>query len=85
MDNPIIESLRDDLTALREFDVICPPPVQKFSAYNIKRLRERLKFSRPVFAHRLYATASTVLKWEQGKTRLMLLNVNADKGWQAII
>ncbi|EMV7406727.1 helix-turn-helix domain-containing protein [Klebsiella pneumoniae] len=81
MDNPIIESLRDDLVALREFDVICPPPMQEFSAYNIKRLRERLKFSRPVFVHRLYAMASTVLKWEQGKTRFMLLNVIADKGW----
>jgi putative transcriptional regulator len=97
----IIESLRDDLHALheagvigkvtmREFDAICPPPVREFSADDIKRLRERLKFSQPVFAHHLHTTASTVRKWEQGETRpagpaLKLLNVIADKGLQAIL
>ncbi|HWK53340.1 MAG TPA: DNA-binding transcriptional regulator [Hyphomicrobiales bacterium] len=97
----IIESLRDDLTALyeagsidkvtmREFDAICPPPVRNFSATDIKRLRERLKFSQPVFAHHLHTTASTVRKWEQGETRptgpaLKLLNLIADKGLQAIM
>jgi len=97
----IIESLRDDLAALheagaiskvtmREFDAVCPPPVREFSADDIKQLRERLKFSQPVFAHHLHTTASTVRKWEQGDTRpagpaLKLLNVIADKGLQAII
>jgi len=97
----IIESLRDDLAALheagaigkvtmREFDAICPPAVREFSADDIKQLRERLKFSQPVFAHYLHTTASTVRKWEQGDTRpagpaLKLLNVIADKGLQAII
>jgi putative transcriptional regulator len=97
----IIESLRDDLAALheagaiskvtmREFDTICPPPVREFSAIDIKRLREGLKFSQPVFAHHLHTSASTVRKWEQGETRptgpaLKLLNVIADKGLQAII
>ncbi|MDT8321512.1 MAG: DNA-binding transcriptional regulator [Xanthomonadales bacterium] len=97
----IIESLRDDLAALREvgaiskvtmreFDAICPPPVREFNAEDIKRLREKLKFSQPVFAHHLHTTASTVRKWEQGETRptgpaLKLLNVIAEKGLQAII
>lgn len=97
----ITESLRDDLAALheagaiskvtmREFDVICPPPVREFSAGDIKRLRQALKFSQPVFAHHLHTTASTVRKWEQGDTRpagpaLKLLNVIADKGLQAIL
>ena len=97
----IIESLRDDLAALHEvgavskvtmrgFDAICPPPVREFSAEDIKRLREKLKFSQPVFAHHLHTTASTVRKWEQGDTQpagpaLKLLNVIADKGLQAII
>jgi putative transcriptional regulator len=97
----IIESLRDDLAALhkvgaiskvtmREFDAICPPPVREFNAEDIKRLREKLKFSQPVFAHHLHTSASTVRKWEQGETRpagpaLKLLNVIADKGLQAII
>lgn len=101
MTSKIIESLRADLGALqsagviskvtmREFDTICPPPVREFSAEDIKRLREKLRFSQPVFAHHLHTTASTVRKWEQGETRpagpaLKLLNVIADKGLQAII
>jgi putative transcriptional regulator len=97
----LIESLRGDLTALhhagviskltmREFDAICPPPVRDFSAADIKQLREKLKFSQPVFAHHLHTTVSTIRKWEQGDTRpagpaLKLLNVIADKGLQAIL
>ena len=97
----IIESLRGDLATLveagainkvtmREFDAICPPPVRAFGAADIKRLRERLKFSQPVFALHLHTSASTVRKWEQGETHptgpaLKLLNIIADKGLQAII
>ncbi len=97
----IIDSLRDDLVALhkvgavskvtmREFEAICPPPVREFSAADIRRLREGLQFSQPVFAHHLHTTASTVRKWEQGATRpagpaLKLLNIIADKGLQAIL
>jgi putative transcriptional regulator len=97
----IIASLRDDLAAMheagaigkvtmREFDTICPPPVREFSAGDIKRLRQALKFSQPVFALHLHTTPSTVRKWEQGATRpagpaLKLLNVIADKGLQAIL
>ena len=101
MSSKLIESLRGDLAALekagaiskvtmRQFDAICPPPVREFSAADIKRLRERLKFSQPVFAHLLHTTASTVRKWEQGDTRptgpaLKLLNVIADKGLEAVL
>jgi putative transcriptional regulator len=97
----IIESLCHDLVALheagaiskvtmREFDAICPAPVRDFNATDIKHLRERLKFSQPVFAHHLHTTASTVRKWEQGETHpagpaLKLLNIIADKGLQAIL
>jgi len=97
----IVESLRGDLEALhkagaiskvtmRQFDAICPPPVREFAAGDIKRLREALNFSQPVFALHLHTTASTVRKWEQGETHLTgpalkLLNVIADKGLQAII
>lgn len=96
----IIESLRGDLATLyqagaigkvtmREFDAVCPPPVRELSAVDIKRLREDLKFSQPVFAHHLHTTAS-VRTWEQGETRSTgpapkLLNVIAGKGLQAII
>ncbi len=101
MTSKIIKSLRGDLAALhnagaiskvtmREFDAICPSPVREFSAADIKQLREKLRFSQPVFAHHLHTTASTVRKWEQGDTRpagpaLKLLNIIADKGLQAII
>ena len=101
MTSKIIESLRDDLASLheagaiskvtmRQFYAICPPPVREFSPNDIKRLREALHFSQPVFAHHLHTTASTVRKWEQGETRpagsaLKLLNVIANKGLEAII
>lgn len=97
----IIESLRADLATLhkagaidkvtmREFDAVCPPPVHNLTAAEIKSLREKLKFSQPMFAHHLHTTASTVRKWEQGDTRptgpaLKLLNVIANKGLQAIL
>lgn len=98
----IIESVRGDLAALqeagaitkvtmREFDSLCPPPpVRTFGAADIRRLREALNFSQPVFALHLHTTASTVRKWEQGETRptgpaLKLLNLIADKGLQAIL
>ncbi len=97
----IIESLRGDMAALhragaigkvtmREFDTICPPPVRQFGASDIRRLRESLNFSQPVFALHLHTSASTVRKWEQGETQptgpaLKLLNIIADKGLQAII
>ncbi|MCP5360423.1 MAG: DNA-binding protein [Sinobacteraceae bacterium] len=63
---------------------------QRLGAADIKRLRETLRFSQPVFALHLCPTASTVRKWEQGATRptgpaLQLLNVIADKGLQGII
>ena len=96
-----IESLRGDLAALyeagavskvtmREFDALCPPPVREFAPADIKRLRETLKFSQPVFALHLHTTASTIRKWEQGETHptgpaLKLLNVIANKGLRAII
>ncbi len=97
----IIESLRGDLASLqevgaidkvtmREFDAICPPPVRELSAADIKRLRESLRFSQPVFALHLHTSTSTVRKWEQGDTHptgpaLKLLNILAEKGLQAII
>lgn len=101
MTSKIIESLRNDLTALhdagaigkvtmRKFDALCPAAVRAFSAADIKHLRETLKFSQPVFARHLHTSASTVRKWEQGDTRpagpaLKLLNIIADKGLQAIL
>ncbi|MFT0520095.1 helix-turn-helix domain-containing protein [Pseudomonas faucium] len=101
MSSKLVESLREDLLALheagaigkvtlRDFEMICPAPVQEFSALDIRHLREALNFSQPVFALHLHTTASTIRKWEQGETRpagpaLKLLNVIASKGLQAIL
>lgn len=96
----IIESLRADMRELyaagaidkvtmRDFEALSPPPVRELSPGEIKRLREKVKLSQPVFALLLHTTASTVRKWEQGETRpagpaLKLLNLVADKGLQAL-
>jgi putative transcriptional regulator len=101
MSGKLVESLRDDLAVLEEagaistatmrhFDAICPPPVREFSAADIRRIRERLNFSQPEFAHLLQTTARTVRKWEQGDTRpagpaLKLLNIIDDKGLEAVL
>jgi putative transcriptional regulator len=74
----------------RDFDQICPPPVRRFSAAYIRRLREGLNFSQPVFALHLHTSASTVPKWEQCETHpsdpaIKLLNAIGDKGLQAIL
>lgn len=101
MTTKLIESLRGDIAALheagavgkvtmREFDAVCPPPVRDFTPADVRRLREDLRFSQPVFAHHLHTSASTIRKWEQGATHptgpaLKLLNIIADKGLQAIL
>ena len=95
-----IESLRGDLAALhqagaigkvtmRAFEANFPPPVRAFSAKDIRRLRQALNFSQPVFASHLNTSASTVRKWQQGSTHptgpaLKLLNILADLALQDI-
>lgn len=97
----IVESMRETLKGLeqagaitkvtmREFDRIAPTPVRSMGPREIKRLRESLHVSQPIFAVHLHTTASTVRKWEQGETRptgpaLKLLNIIADKGLAAIL
>lgn len=97
----IIDSLREELVVLddagalgkltlRHYDAITVPKVRAFSAADIRRLRDSLRLSQPVFALHLHTTASTVRKWEQGQTQptgpaLKLLNILADKGLEAIL
>lgn len=78
----LLRQLAGPPPAGRPHDAICPPPVREFGASDIKRLREALKFSQPVFALHLHTSASTVRKWEQGETHptgpaLKLLNIIA--------
>lgn len=97
----LVAALRGDLAALakanaistvtlRQFDAHYPPPVRAFIANDIRRLRDRLRLSQPVFARVLHTTPSTVRRWEQGDTRpagpaLKLLNIIADKGLEAVL
>ncbi|MFJ4386312.1 helix-turn-helix domain-containing protein [Pseudomonas sp. NPDC089408] len=101
MSSKLIESLREDLVALhqagaigkvtlRDYEALCPAPVRDFTALDIRRLREALNFSQPVFAMHLHTSASTVRKWEQGETSpsgpaLKLLNVIQSKGLSILL
>ncbi|NQV85441.1 MAG: DNA-binding transcriptional regulator [Rhodospirillales bacterium] len=51
---------------MREFDVLCLPPVKEYTSAEIKRIRVRQHVSQPVFAAYLNVTKSTVAQWEQG-------------------
>lgn len=78
-----------DATTMREFDVLCLPPVKEYSATQIKRLRLKYKASQAVFAAYLNTSKSTVQKWEQGQKKpngpsLKLLNIVEDKGLEIL-
>lgn len=78
-----------DATTMREFDVLCLPPVKEYSATQIKRLRLKYKASQAVFAAYLNTSKSTVQKWEQGQKKpngpsLKLLNIVDDKGLEIL-
>jgi putative transcriptional regulator len=78
-----------DSKTMREFDVLCLPPVKEYSARQIKRIREQNKASQAVFAVYLNTSLSTVQKWEQGQKKpngpsLKLLNLVAERGLDAL-
>jgi putative transcriptional regulator len=78
-----------DVKTMREFDALCLPPVKKYSASQIKRLRTENKASQAVFAAYLNTSSSTVQKWEQGQKKpngpsLKLLNLIDQKGLEAL-
>lgn len=78
-----------DATTMREFDVLCLPPIKEFSPSEIKKIRLREKVSQPVFAKYLNTSTSTIKQWEQGEkhprgTSLKLLNLVATKGLEVL-
>jgi putative transcriptional regulator len=80
--------LMDGLT-LREFDVLCLPPIKNYDAAQIRRLRLRNNASQAVFAAYLNTSKSTVQKWEQGQKKpngpsLKLLNLVEKKGLEIL-
>ncbi len=96
MDKSILEVVHDsakelheaglvkDIT-LREFDALCLPPVEEYTAGQIKYIRTKSRASQGVFAKYLNISKSTIQKWEQGQKKpngpsLKLLNLVAKKG-----
>ncbi|MES9859005.1 MAG: DNA-binding transcriptional regulator [Sedimenticola sp.] len=78
-----------DTKTMREFDALCLPPVKRYTATQIKRIRARNKASQAVFAAYLNTSPSTVQKWEQGQKKpngpsLKLLNLVDQKGLEAL-
>jgi putative transcriptional regulator len=78
-----------DKRTLREFDALCLPLVEQYSAAQIKRIRARNKASQAVFAAYLNTSLSTVQKWERGEkhpngSSLKLLNIVDRKGIDAL-
>ena len=78
-----------DLTTMREFDALCLPLIQDYSADQIRGLRLRFKASQAVFAAYLNTSPSTIQQWERGQKHpngmaLKLLNLVDSKGLQAL-
>jgi len=74
-----------DTQTMREFDALCLPPVEHYTAEQIKQIRLSNKASQAVFASYLNASVSTIQKWERNQKQpngmaLKLLNLVAHKG-----
>ena len=78
-----------DKATMRSFDASClaaPPPLKP---QQIKKLRQRLRVSQPIFARYLNTSESTIEKWETGAKRpsgmaLKLLAVVEKHGLEAL-
>lgn len=75
---------------MRHFDKSCIERVNDLQPLEIKRLRETLNISQPVFARYLNTSVSTVQKWESGVKRpsglsLKLLNVVQKHGLKVLM
>ena len=55
-----------DQTTMRSFDASCLGSPLALKPQQIKKLRQRLRVSQPVFARYLNTSESTVEKWETG-------------------
>ena len=69
-----------DMATMKAFDASCIAQTPQLQAAQIKKIRERVKVSQPVFAIYLNTSESTVQKWEAGTKKpsgmaLKLLNI----------
>lgn len=94
--SPILEAVHEaatdlyevgvmDKTTMREFDLLCLPPITRLQPDEIKRIRESTRVSQAVFASLLNTSVYTIQKWESGAkkptgTALKLLHMVDKKG-----
>jgi putative transcriptional regulator len=87
----VLESIHDSAAALHKvgamdkatmkaFDLACIAHIPQHDAAQIKKIRDSVKVSQPVFAIYLNTSESTVQKWEAGTKKpsgmaLKLLNI----------
>lgn len=56
-------------TTMREFDVLCLPPIEEYGPVQIRKIRTRNGVSQAVFAAYMNTSVATIRKWEaKGKT-----------------
>jgi putative transcriptional regulator len=75
---------------MAEFDAACLQPVRPLSSRQIKKLREKLDLSQPVFAACLNVSPATVKAWEQGAKKpngasLRLLQIVERRGLEVML
>ncbi len=78
-----------DALTMRRFDVLCLPPVRRYTAADIRRIRRDAHVSQAVFAAVLNVGKATVAAWEQGGKvpsgpALKLLDLVERKGLAAL-
>lgn len=83
------ESGAIDALTMRRFDALCLPPVRRYSAADIRRIRRKENVSQAVFAAVLNVGKATVAAWEQGGKgpsgpALKLLELVERKGLSAL-
>jgi putative transcriptional regulator len=83
-----------DALTMRRFDALCLPPVRRFSAAEVRRIRKRANVSQAVFAAVLNVGTATVAAWERSRdkggkepssTAMKLLDMVERKGLEALI
>ncbi|MDE2005894.1 MAG: helix-turn-helix domain-containing protein [Rhodospirillales bacterium] len=58
-----------DALTMRRFDALCLPPVRRYTAAEIRRIRKRANVSQAVFASVLNVGKATVAAWEREKDK----------------
>ena len=78
----------DEMT-MREFDILCLPPVKRYKPEEIKQIRLRSRVSQSVFAAYLNVSKTSVASWESGEKRpgpaaIKLLNLVDRNGIESV-